>query len=388
MIRRVLLYSGDFGIPVDGTKGASVHLRAVARAFVECGVEVVLASPRAGDAQLTGVRVIALPSRPRPSDDAFDPARMSEAHAALLRTLAPADLVYERSALWTTAGLAVADAWSVPHFVEVNAPLTLEAARWRTLRHADAARAAEERIARGATRLFPVSEPIADHLRACGAQPDAVVLLPNAVDPAFLDAGRRRLAAPRGHTESDAFTVCFVGSLKPWHGIETLLEAFRLLGGSASGYRLLIAGDGPLASLIGDAARDADGIEWMGAVPHEDVPAVLGRADVAVAPYRDDAGGYFSPLKVVEYQAAGVPVVASGGRGVEELVRDGGTGILFTSGDPASLARALATCRLDRTLAARLAADAFASVAHRTWRSVVERILREAHAVTAHASRA
>jgi glycosyltransferase involved in cell wall biosynthesis len=380
MIRRVLVYCGDFGVPLDGSKGASVHLRSIAAAFVECGMDVIVASPRAGNARLPGATIVALSDTPRPSADEFDPVVMSTSHAARLADVARSasiDAVYERMSLWTTAGLATARSLGVPYLVEVNAPLAEEAARWRTLRHPDAAREAERAVARGATRLFAVSDPVAEYLRACGAPPANVRVLPNAVESSFILAGARRLAhtAPPAR---DPFTICFVGSLKPWHGVDTLLEAFRVLGAAGGGFRVIIAGDGPLAPLVAEAARTTPGIEWTGAMAHEDVPALLARADVAVAPYRDDAGGYFSPLKVVEYMAAGVPVIASGGRGVEELVRNEGTGLLVASGDAASLARAVTRCRDDRALAARLAARAFAAMEHRTWRAAAETVLHEA----------
>ena len=44
---RILYVSSDFGVPVYGHKGASIHLRAMAQAFSAAGHEVVVWSPAA-----------------------------------------------------------------------------------------------------------------------------------------------------------------------------------------------------------------------------------------------------------------------------------------------------------------------------------------------------
>ena len=79
--------------------------------------------------------------------------------------------------------------------------------------------------------------------------------------------------------------------------------------------RLLIVGDGPERKRIETSIAQrgfADRVELTGAVPHEQVPGLLTRMDVATAPYLPRDNFYFSPMKVYEYMAAGVTVIASG----------------------------------------------------------------------------
>ena len=132
--------------------------------------------------------------------------------------------------------------------------------------------------------------------------------------------------------------VGFVGSLRPWHGVEVLCQAFGRVAGDPR-FHLLVVGDGPeRRSVRALEARFPDRVTLTGGVSHEDVPRYLRAMDMAVAPYPNLDRFYFSPLKVLEYMAAGRAVVASGIGQVAELIRDGSTGILVPPGDPDALA--------------------------------------------------
>src|SRR5262249_53202779 len=77
---------------------------------------------------------------------------------------------------------------------------------------------------------------------------------------------------------------------------------------------LLIVGDGPErprleADLCARGLRELT--QFTGSVDSDEVPGLLASMEVAVAPYPKLASFYFSPLKVYEYMAAGLPIVAS-----------------------------------------------------------------------------
>jgi glycosyltransferase involved in cell wall biosynthesis len=110
-----------------------------------------------------------------------------------------------------------------------------------------------------------------------------------------------------------------------------------------------------------------------GAVSPADIPALLRSMDVAVAPYPANLDFYFSPLKVVEYMAAGVPVVVSDIGQLSHLVSHGETGWLCPPGDEVALADALEQLWLSPDLRERLGqAGRQYILAHHTWEKVAE----------------
>ena len=173
-------------------------------------------------------------------------------------------------------------------------------------------------------------------------------------------AGRQALGAP-----ADAVVVLFSGSFRPWHGVHVLEQAARRLRGDAALFFVLAGGGGPAGPARGYRGRR------LGAVPYEAMPDLVAAADVGVAPY-DTArlrqlrlGFYWSPLKVFEYMASGLPTVTIPRPPLDEIVRDGEEGLHFREADPEDLARALGRLCADRGLRARLGGKARARVVER-----------------------
>ena len=338
---RVAYLSTDPGIAYGGAKGAAVHVEELTTALARAGAEVLLlvadGVPRA-PAPREGLEVEVLPGPgkgARAHDRlAAEPDRVSWLEERL-RAFG-ADVLYERLALHSCAGSDVARRLRLPHLVELNAPLLAEAKRYRQLERTKVATALERRTLVNADLVLAVSRPLAAYARERGAR--HVEVVPNAVDPApYLRAERRA---------GDSPVAVFAGSLRPWHGIDCLAEAWALLGNAAP--ELLVVGEGPGRALLeGTRAR------ITGVVPHALVPRLLARADIGLAPYAADAPDYFSPLKLFEYLAAGLATIASDLPGVRDVV-DEETAVLVPRGDAPALADAVAALVADPARRERL----------------------------------
>jgi glycosyltransferase involved in cell wall biosynthesis len=376
---RIAYICADLGIPVFGNKGCSIHVQEVVRAMQARGAEVEIFTMRpegTPPADLATVRVHALPRLPKGDRASREQAALTanDHLRALLHREAPFDLIYERYSLWSYAGMEYARSADVPGFLEVNAPLIEEQAKYRELIDRKNAEKTADRCFAAATALLAVSREVAMYLLRHPTTCSRVYVVPNGVNPSRFPHG----VAPSLPTCPGTWTVGFVGTLKPWHGLSVLVEAFAQLHEVDPGTRLVIVGDGPARERL-EADLEAYGLREAahlhGAVEPAAVPGMLASFDVAVAPYPPLECFYFSPLKVYEYMAAGLPVVASRLGQLEELIEHEVNGLLFTAGSATALAESLQRLRKDPGLCARLGVAARATVlGQHTWDSVVARI--------------
>ena len=375
----------DPGIPVGGTKGASVHVDSLCGALAQHGYDVTLYATRVvGLLSAPGadrVAVVPVDVGPMPSGPAADARRMDAAarfFEAVEPVLAtdPPNWVHERLSLFAGAGTVMASRLGLPRVVEVNAPVASERRAHFSLSLPEEAAAAERTALAGAS-VVAVSEPLAAWAAALGAARTAVVPNGAILDPL---GPRGRAEARRRHRHhlgfgDDCVVVGFTGSLKPWHGVELLVEAVGLASDRSS-LALLVVGDGPGREAVERAvARLGDTVQvaMTGAVPFRTVPEYLAAMDLAVAPYLPAEAFYFSPLKVAEAMASLVPVVASDFPPVRELL--GESGVLVPPGCPAALADAIVALASDPAERRRHAADGWArAVARLSWRRVAQRV--------------
>jgi len=373
-VTRLLYLTADPGVPVLGHKGASVHVRELTRALHRSGAQLLIASPRIqpeGDALGLDVPLTWIPPvLPRELGPVDMRAAMDAQTADVLAaaTAHGADAIYERFSLFSRAGSQAARALGIPHVLEVNAPLRREAIQFRCLRHPDLALEVEREVLTGATRVLVVSPVLVEHVQQLGVPRAHIEVVPNGVAAIAVPA----VARPPG----TALRVGFAGSLKPWHGIATLLQACSLAAHDLPGLTLEVIGHGPLAGDVTSHAVAPAVLTALGALPHGQVMQHIARWDVGVAPYAAADDFYFSPLKVLEYMAAGVCPVASALGELPDLLGHGKRGVLVPPGDVPALARALRDLAGDpkrRVTLGRAAREHVA--AHRSWDTNAQRVL-------------
>jgi starch synthase len=404
---RIAYICADPGIPLFGSKGASVHIQEIVRAFRGRGDDVTVYCTRRGNvvpADLADLRVVDMAVR---APDAANREIAIGATADLLAAAAIADgcdLVYERYSLFSAAAATVKEATGARVVLEVNAPLIDEQRAHRDL--VDGARAVTDtqRVVRAADVVACVSGAVAQWIAdlTAGDALGRIIVAPNGVNthritPATSETSAAPSTPKTAGPAAGALTIGFVGTLKPWHGVDVLLRAASVAASTAAmvdspgpQWRLVIAGAGPQQNLLRDLARDLFAtspiqVEFTGAVAPDEIPSLLRSFDVAVAPYPQAPATdqYFSPLKVYEYLAAGLPIVASSTGQIPSIVHHGRNGLLVPPGDEAALAEALLTLHGDGTMRRRLGRAARDSaVRHHDWTAVLARELGALQLVT------
>lgn len=402
---KVLYLSTDLGIDPTGQGGGSIHIRSFIRALADEGHQVALvcsatAACQAIDANL-GAEVRLVPLAPwnhmlvrglhrmnrlagRPPRGhadfvrALHNFRFTRIASAAARELEP-DFIYERYSLWGMSGLWLARKLGIPLVLEVNAPLVYEQQQYRAgVTCPPLARWVERHVWQAADLMIAVSDSLRGQLQRSGVDPHRIQVLPNAVDPKLFHGDSSGRALRERLNLDGHFTVGFVGTFRPWHGVEFLLTTFQNLHRIDPKTRLLLVGDGPLRSRFEEQVRKAGlekAVTFAGRVAHQDVPKYLAAMDATVAPYPALDSFYFSPIKLFEYMAAGRAVVASRVGQVAEILVDGETGLLYEPGDGAGLLRCLLKVRTDPALRHELGRRASAVCREHTWSRNVARVM-------------
>ncbi len=244
---------------------------------------------------------------------------------------------------------------------------------------------------RRAGRIFVVSRLLRDQIvRSLGMAPEKVAVVENGVDvERFTDALSTDQAKQQLGLQAK-FVVGFIGSFKPWHGLQNLLHLAKAIAGNPDNVMFLIVGDGEERKGF-EAFVEAEGlsglVRFSGHVPHAHVPAYLAAMDVTMAPYSTDtfaAGGGFhgSPLKIFEYMAAAKAIIAAPVGQLTELIVDGESGCLIPSEDIAALKAAVYRLRTEASYRHALGTNARKRVEeHYTWRANAEKIRQLCQAV-------
>lgn len=328
---------------VPGTTGGSVHVRAVAEGLAALGHEVhVLATP--GPGGFPAGRVTWHAMHPPLGRRELRWTRRG-AVSTIARRLRP-DLVIERYYNFGGEGIVSAARAGIAGVLEVNAPVIdypgSPKARLDRALLFEPMRRWREHVCRLADVIVTPSAAIVPHW----IPPARVLSVEWGADTTRFEPGAKGIA-PFSRQAGDVVAI-FAGAFRAWHGAHHLVDAFRLVH-QRGGHRLklVLAGDGPELPLVREKATGLSGITILGAVPHEVMPATLAAADVGAAPFDVAAHPplaldfYWSPLKVFEYMASGLPVVAPRLPRLAGLVEDGREGVLYAPPTADALAGAL-----------------------------------------------
>lgn len=362
--------------------GQHVHIRALTEAMRARGHEVFIAGPGVGQrdkphaAKPLRARENAMRRRmPAALYECAEYAYSFYAHRRLRQMAMQVrpDVIYERYNLFFHAGVWLKEKTGLPLLLEVNAPLAEERAAHGGLRLRAFAERSERTIWRAADCVLPVSQALAEKVRAAGVSDDKAVVIPNGVGEDFLrlrDGARTRAR----YGLAGKTVLGFAGFMRPWHGLD---RALRFVAETARpDLHLLLVGDGPARrdlEALAAALGVADCVTFAGVVQRDAMPDALAAFDIALQPA---AVSYASPLKLFEYMAQGKAIVAPDQPNVREALGDNETAALFAPDAPGAFHRALFGLIDDAPRRARLGGAARARLISEefTWAAAARRV--------------
>jgi glycosyltransferase involved in cell wall biosynthesis len=287
------------------------------------------------------------------------------------------DFVFTRNFEFSIAGMLMQKIRGIPLIIEVNALAYLERKRYGENFFIVIRKMFEKYNLEGAFGSYVVSAELLPIIKAEGIEPNHMTVIPNGVDIEAFHPDNKPMAE-LVNKFPDKCVFGFTGSLKAWHGTDTMVNSFSKLAKLRDDVALMVVGDGDemnnLKALVKQYQLE-DKIYFTGRVNHQQVAECLALLDVTVAPYLDNGDFYFSPLKVYEYMAAGKPVIGSRVGQLRDLLDSSDFGIGVTAGDVDELTSAMDRLAGDAALRKKLSINARATALNHSWQSVARKVI-------------
>jgi len=325
---------------IDQTSGGSIHINSLVNAFKSLGHEVLLDAPKSGQSGTMVGKVAGKWSKLksitpsyiwltiRDTYDVWKDIKNVPRIKGIMEKFKP-DIVFERNAYLQTAGATAAIEKGIPYFLEIVSPAVEERSEvigaplgwYHNKKELERAKAAEG--------IIVLSNVVKRILVERGADSEKIAVFPIAVAPErFKDCKTKGLQL-RERLGMKGPVVGFVGSIAAYHGVGQLIEAAVSIKKDFPDALVWIVGGGESLPELRSRAEKMGldkNVRFEGFVPSADVPAYMAAFDVAVLP---GTAYYGSPIKLCEYGAAGVPVIAPRIESIEEMFGDPEVAVLI-----------------------------------------------------------
>jgi glycosyltransferase involved in cell wall biosynthesis len=312
----------------------------------------------------------------------FDSYRLAEASDINLKGY---DILHERFNLLALGGAWASKKLGIPLVLEVNADL-LEQRKFKGSPERGLRRLFAIWVTRfcfkTAVKIICISTDLKDHLhRQWNIEAHKLAVLPIAADvEAFKpNHNAERVKASLGLTTEPV--VIWVGGFFPWHDLDLLLESFYQVLQKQPRAKLVLVGDGQTRPVVAKKIMRlglGHAVIMPGAIAHTSVPEMVSIAEVAVvpaAPVPANRGGTGTPLKLLEYMAAGKAIVATALNQAAEVIQDGQNGLLVEAGNVNGFAEAVLTLLNDPVKRDRLGQNARQHVVQKySWEEYTRRL--------------
>ncbi|MEW5976939.1 MAG: glycosyltransferase family 4 protein [Acidobacteriota bacterium] len=308
----------------------------------------------------------------------FDSVHYARTCTELLRDY---DVLYERHGYMGYGGLIAARRLGIPLVVELNGNILREI-EVRCLKMSTVQRQIGHWITcwtlRAANHVVVVSEALKRMVtQDLGVPAERVSVVLNGVNAETFGRSYDGALVRERFQLGPRRIVAFVGSFEPWHGVDLLVSSFGRLRPILSTTQLVLVGDGEGRRSVErqiDELGLTGHVRLLGRLPQEEVAAILSVTHVVVAPYPYEQCDILgTPLKLMEYMAAGKAIVATS-TPIHELIADEVTGLRVAPARADALAHGILRLLEDHELRSRLEANARCVGREYTWERTARRL--------------
>lgn len=350
--------------PVFNSNGYSTRTRGVAEGMTSAGLDVVVVArsgypwdsatdmqkPKARRVEKTvnNIQYVHIPAgdlNQLPLDRYVEIC--ADAFVREARRLRPSAIISASNHRTALAALIAARRLGIPFLYEVRGlwEITETVAKplFRGTERFEQEKALETFVANEADKILAITNQVADELRERGVDGAKISVVPNAVDTdRFVPIPKDTGYAKKIKIDPDLPTIGFAGSIVGYEGLDTLLDASKVLDDRGVRHQVVIAGSGSAEAELKKQATDGAvrNVHFVGRLPQNEMPRLLSVFDIVACPRkRFEITELVSPLKPLEAFASGCATVLSN---VAPNVDLAGTNqdraLLFPAGDAIALA--------------------------------------------------
>ncbi|MBI4846002.1 MAG: glycosyltransferase family 4 protein [Candidatus Omnitrophica bacterium] len=381
---KLLYYHRTRCTGADGT-----HIKGVVKGFQQLGYEVNIFSPAGFDAEFKQSPVKfpvekkhknkLLLNLPRPVFESFELLYNIAAFFKLFFYMLRKkyDFIYERYAFLNLAGTAIAGIFKKPLFLEVNFTTKTEVYPKRSGFFSFLEKMFENNAFRRAALIIVISDELKESIACGGIEKGKIIVLPNAVNlEQFKNFEKSKKVMAELNLDEKEKIVGFVGSFYPWHGLDFLLDAFKMVLKDMKNVKLLLLGDGQMAEHLKARVEKEDmngAVIFTGRVGQDFLQDYMSLFDIGVMP---DSNDYGSPMKIFEYMAMKKPIVAPRLAPIVSVLEHGREGLLFEKKNIEEFKAALKKLLDDEVLCKKMGENGREKVARlHTWDKNVKKMI-------------
>jgi glycosyltransferase involved in cell wall biosynthesis len=254
-------------------------------------------------------------------------------------------MVWERHDLFPGPGKRLATKLNVPFVISVEALAVWEADKWGVRRPFWGKwleKNVEAMSLNGADLVSCVSEEVRDKVVSLGVAPEKVIVSHNRVDSHLFNPGISGSEVKQRYQLADKIVIGWTGSFRAFHGLDTVVHAFKKVHSRFNNAVLMLVGDGAEYEMIKKLAGSLglkDQVILPGRQTITTIPAFVAAFDIGLVSGKSTSGFHYSPLKLREYLAMGKAVIAPRAGDIPSLFKDAEDLLLYDAGDAIHLAK-------------------------------------------------